>query len=173
MTHVCGVIDDQWNKQYSDQFPNRRYARTSAANLNVGEPRTVRLIYLLPNDRPYRADVVQKMKDEILNIQTFYAEQMGIHGYGEVVPFRIETDPQGEPMVHRVDGRYPDTHYLDDTISTVLDEVKEAFNLNANVYLIVIDNSINGIGIGNGRLVQGAGGRQGKNGGHGVSFPQS
>ena len=60
-THVCGVIDGQWDKQHSDPYPNRRYARTFAANLNVGEPRTVRMIYFLPNDRPYRTDVVQKM----------------------------------------------------------------------------------------------------------------
>ena len=26
--------------------------------------------------------------------------------------FRIETDAQGEPLVHRVDGRHPDSHYL-------------------------------------------------------------
>ena len=61
-THFCGVADYPPDKRYSDQYPNRHYARTSAANLNVGEPRTVRLIYFLPNDRPYRADVVQKMK---------------------------------------------------------------------------------------------------------------
>ena len=164
-THVCGVIDNQWNRQYSDQYPNRRYARTTATNLDVGEPRTVRMIYFLPNDRPYRADVVQKMKDEILKVQTFFAEQMGMHGYGEV-SFRIEIDRQGEPMAHRVDGRYPDTHYLDNTVSTVRREINLAFNPKANVYLIVIDNSINGIGLSPNRVSGGVGGRQGKNGGH-------
>ena len=156
-THFCGVIDYPPDKQYSNQFPNRNYARTSAANLNVGEPRTVRLIYFLPNDRPYRAEVVQRMKDEILSVQTFFAEQMGVHGYGEV-PFRIETDPQDEPMVHRVDGGHPDTHYFDP--GTVIDEIDEVFDLHANVYLIAIDNSSNLIG-----SVGGVGGRRGKNGG--------
>ena len=70
-----------------------------------------------------------------------------MQGYREI-PFRIETDFQGEPMVHRVDGGYPDSHYLDNTVGTVLDEINLAFNLEANVYLIVIDNSINGIGLG-------------------------
>ena len=164
-THFCGVIDSQWDKRYSDQYPNRRYARTLAANLNVGEPRTVRMIYLLPNDRPYRAEVVQRMKDEIIKVQTFFAEQMGMQGYREI-PFRIETDFQGEPMVHRVDGGYPDSHYLDNTVRTVLDEINLAFNLEANVYLIVIDNSINGIDLGANRRAAGVGSRQGKNGGH-------
>ena len=164
-THICGVIDSQWEKRYSDQYPNRRYARSSVANLDVGEPRTVRMIYLLPNDRPYRADIVQKMKEEILKIQTFFAEQMGVHGYGEI-PFHIETDPQGEPMVHRVDGEHPDSHYLDNTVGTVFDEINLAFNLEANVYLIVIDNSTDLIGLGNGRNAAGVGSRWGKNGGY-------
>ena len=164
-THICGVIDDRWNKRYSDQFPNRRYARTSVANLNAGEPRTVRMIYVLPNDRPYRVEVVQRMKDEILNVQTFFAEQMGAHGYGEV-PFHIETDRQGKPVVHRVAGGHPDTHYLDNTASTVLDEINLAFNIDVNVYLIVIDNSINGIGLGGDRRAGGVGSRWGKNGGY-------
>ena len=165
--HFCGV-DGQWNKRYSDEYPNRRYARTLAANLNVGEPRTVRMIYFLPNDRPYRADVVQRMKEDILKVQTFYAEQMEAHGYGKAT-FRVETDAQGEPMVHRVDGGHPDSHYLDNTNVTVHDEIDLGFNLEANVYLIAIDNSITsreGIGTGGGRVVAGVGSRQEKNGGY-------
>ena len=83
---------------------------TVEANLNVGEPRTVRMIYFLPNDRPYRADVVQRMKDEIRFVQTFYAQEMQAHGYGNIT-FRVETDSQGEPVVHRVDGQHPDSYY--------------------------------------------------------------
>ena len=126
---------------------------------------TVRMIYFLPNDRPYRTDVVQKMKDEILKAQTFYAEQMEAHGYGKVA-FRIETDPQGEPIVHRMDGGHPDAHYLDNTLSTVPDEVDETFDLNANVYLIFIDNSTNLIGRGGAAAVGGVGFRWGKNSGY-------
>ena len=55
-----------------------------AGGWNVGEPRTVRLIYFLPNDRPYRAEMVQRMKDEILKIQVFYAESMKAHGYNTI-----------------------------------------------------------------------------------------
>ena len=162
--HVCGVIDDQWNKRYSDQYPNRRYARSTVANLDVGEPRTVRLIYFLPNDRTYRADVIQRLKDEILNVQTLYAEWMGAHGYGEVT-FHVETDFQDEPMVHDVIGKHPDSYYLDRTFDTVYTEVEEKFNLNANVYLIVIDNSIDAISYRDGRAAAGRGIRLGKSGG--------
>ena len=139
-THFCGVIDPPPDKQGSDQFPNRHYARSAAANLNVGEPRTVRMIYFLPNDRPYRVEVVQRMKHEILNIQTFFAEQMDAHGYGKLT-FRFETGSQDEPIVHRVDGGHPDSYYLYNP-DPMFDEIEQAFDLNANIYLIVIDNSV-------------------------------
>ena len=138
-THFCGVIDGQPDKPRSHPYSNRRYARSFAANLNVGEPRTVRMIYFLPNDRPYQADVVQRMKDVILMVQTFFAEQMEAHGYGKRT-FRVETDAQGEPIVHRVDGRHPDNYYLDDT-GIVYEELTEMFNHEENIYLTVIDIS--------------------------------
>ena len=132
-------------------------------NLNAGEPLTVRMIYFLPNDRSFRADVVQKMKDEIRNAQTFYAEQMHAHGY-EDRTFRLETDAQGEPLVHRVDGQHPDSYYIEDTHLRVNAEIDRTFDLYANVYAIVIDNSTDRIRR-NGRSWGGFGIRQGRNGG--------
>ena len=163
-THFHGVTDSQWHKQDSDQFPNRHYARTSVANLKVGEPRTVRLIYFLPNDRPYRADVVQRMKDEMLKIQVFYTESMKAHGYN--MTFKIESDAQGEPVVHRVDGQQSDIYYFDDASSTVRTEIQEVFDVWQNIYFIVIDSGIDRIGTGVGRSrVNANGSRRGKNGG--------
>ena len=135
------------------------YAATKhALNLNVGAPRTVRMIYFLPNDRPFRQEVVDRMKVAIRQIQTFYAEQMQAHGHGNKT-FRFETDARGDPMIHRVDGQYPDSHYLDNTSATVYDEVKQVFDTDANnVYLVVIDNSIDAIGSVNGRRIAGVGG---------------
>ena len=160
--HFCGVIDSLPDKHHSDQFPNRHYARTSAANLNVGEPRTVRMIYFLPNDWQYRAEVVQQMKDEIRTVQNFYAEQMDAHGYGEVT-FRFETDSQGEPMVHRVDGGHPFSHY-DNTLGyAVINELKQAFDLDANIYFIVLGTDA--LRQGNGQSAGGVGGKGSKNGG--------
>ena len=62
------------------------------------------MIYFLPNDRPFRQEVVDSMKVTIRQIQTFYIEQMQAHGNKT---FRFETDTQGEPLVHRVDGQHP------------------------------------------------------------------
>ena len=132
---------------------------SAVADLNVGEPRTVRMIYFLPNDRPHRAEVVQRMKDTILKVQTFYAEQMQAHGYGEVT-FRIETDDQGEPKVHSVVGQFPNSHYLDST-SFVRDEIEKLFDYSANIYLIVIDNGTDRVN----RANRGTGEWHGKQGG--------
>ena len=68
--HFCLPIDFEDMRSRDSLYA----ARKQALNLNVGEPRTVRMIYFLPNDRPYRAEIVQKMKDEIRNIQTFYRD---------------------------------------------------------------------------------------------------
>ena len=139
------------------------YAATKQAlDLDVGKPRTVRMIYFLPNDRPFRQEVVDSMKVTIRQIQTFYAEQMQAHGHGNKT-FHFEIDTQGDPMIHRVDGQYPDSHYLDNTL-TVLDEIEQAFDRDANIYLIIVDNSINAIGS-RGQRVGGIGGDRGKNGG--------
>ena len=153
-TPFCGV--SHW------QPDNRRYART-LANLDVGEPRTVRLVYFLPNDRPFRAEVVQRMKDQIRNLQTFFADQMAAHGYGRRT-FRVETDVRGEPMVHRFDGQHSDSHYIAsrENGDSVFREVEQAFDANSNVYLIVIDNSIEDLDIGD---LRGLGSRYSKDGG--------
>ena len=105
--------------------------------LNVGEPRTVRLFYLLPNDRPYRPEVVQEMKTGVLEVQSFYAEQMAAHGHGNKT-FRIETDVKGVPIVHHVDGKHPDSVY---SRGFTEGEIEEAFDNSENITLIVIDVS--------------------------------
>ena len=115
------------------------------ADLNVGEPRTVRLFYVLPNDRTYRPEVVESMKTGILEVQSFFAEQMAAHGYGNKT-FRIETDDQGEPMVHHVDGQSPASAY-----GYMKGEIAQAFDNSANIILIVIDSPItsqHGLGTG-------------------------
>ena len=149
---ICEVLD------YEDiRARDSLYAATKQAlDLNVGEPRTVRMIYFLPNDRPFQQAVVDSMKVTIRQIQTFFADQMEIHGYGRKT-FRFETDAQGEPMVHRVDGKYSDSYYLE--YRDYWQEIGQKFDTSANnVYLMVWDNSTNGVV---GAAGRGGGGRDG------------
>ena len=108
-----------------------------AANLSVSEPRTVRLIYFSPSDRPFRQEVIDSMKTVIRHTQTFFAEQMLSHGYAETT-FHFETDAQGEPLIHRVKGQYPDNRY------TWTDEIipgNEYSHSGDNIYFFVYDLS--------------------------------
>ena len=67
-----------------------------ATELNAGEPRTVRMIYFLPNDRPYRQSVVDTMKARMVRLQAWFGQQMAAHGYGYMT-FRYEADAAGDP----------------------------------------------------------------------------
>ena len=88
---------------------------------------------------------------------------MKARGYGSKT-FLIETDAQGAPQVHQVDGKHPDSHYLDDT-HVVYEEIGQVFDLWENIYLVVVDNSTGVIGLGGGRQARGTGGRGGKKNG--------
>ena len=131
--HFCVPFDyEQWRRDHP------RPAGKRLADLDVGEPRTVRMIYFLPNDGPFRQEVVDSMKVVIRRVRTFYAEQMEAHGYGNTT-FQIETDAQGEPLVHRVDGQHGVSKYIDDPHAIVFAEIREVFDTSANVYVAVID----------------------------------
>ena len=49
--------------------------------------------------------------------------------------FRFETDAQGEPLVHRVDGRHPESYYIEQPM-VGMTSFEQVFDLNANIYLI-------------------------------------
>ena len=103
---------------------------------NAVKPRTVQLFYFLPNDRSYRQEVVDAMKTGILSVQTFFADQMEAHGYGRMT-FSIETDGNGDPIVHRVNGNYPSSHYENRRWTS--GEIGAAFDISSIVRLVVMD----------------------------------
>ncbi len=137
--HACLFLEPE---QYP---PVSRAAGKRLADLDAGEPRTVRLFYFLPSDRPFRPEVVQRIKDEMLRTQAWFGEQMEGHGHGYKT-FRLETDAGGDPVVHRVDGRHPDRHYLGRAWDPA-NEIREAFDLSQSIIVVVVDNSTNRIGV--------------------------
>ena len=129
----CVVLD------HEARWDDAAVAGKVAAELNVGEPRTVRMIYFLPTDRPYRQAVVDTMKARMVRLQRFFGQQMESHGYGYMT-FRYEADASGEPVVHRLDGEHADRYYHDRTTTTVQREVRQAYDPDNVVLFIVIDN---------------------------------
>ncbi len=132
--HFCQPCDyEEWRRDRPLPAAKR------PSDLNVGESRTVRLVYFLPNDRPFRQEMVDSIKVGIRRVQNVYAEQMQAHGYGNMT-FRIETDAQGEPLVHRVDGRHSDRYYIANKYDAV-EEAGQTMHLNDDIYLNVVDLS--------------------------------
>ena len=125
-----------------DQSPSVIHAAGKRlADLDAGEPRTVRMFYFLPSDRRLRLHVVQRIRDEMDSIQVWFGKQMEAHGFGYRT-FRVERDDEGDPLVHRVDGKYPDSHYVDGTWSLAA-EIREGFDLSKTISVFVIDISNN------------------------------
>ena len=143
------------------------------ANQNKGTPRTVRTIYIVPKDRPFRQEVVDSLKTIMVRVQRFYAEQMEAHGHGSRT-FDLETDSAGNPIVHRINSAYNDSHYSEDTHSKMGLDVGgkganegrsgDVFSGNDNILVIVIDNSIGAIATYKG-YAGGTAGPNGKKGG--------
>ncbi len=126
-THLCGFSEQQ--------SINRRYARTFA-NLEVGVPRTVRVVYFLPVNRPSRGGIEEKMDALVRDVREFYADQMEYHGFGRRT-FGIETDYVGKAVVHRVNGQFVDSYYHDGTFRKVWREIHQRFDTSQNIYLAV------------------------------------
>ena len=133
---LCPPFDsEQWQRD------RLRPAGKRLAGLNVGEPRTVRLIYFLPNDRTPQQDIDATMDELIKNVQLSYEEVMEYHGFGRRT-FRLETDATGKAVVHHVKGKFNDEYYHTDTFRKVIDEeTDEQFDRSKNIYLVVLDVS--------------------------------
>ena len=102
---------------------------------------SVRLVYFLPNDRPARPDRIEALRQLIKDAQEFYADEMQRHGYGRKT-FRVETDTDGEPLVHRFAGRFNENYYYEPlTDFKVWEEIFEHFDDFQHVYFIAIDLS--------------------------------
>ncbi len=133
---ICLPVDLlQW------EYDGPPSATTQQEDLNVGEPRTVRLIYFLPRDRQSQPFIDEELDALIKNVQQSYAEQMENHGFGRRA-FSYETDVTGKAVVHHVKGEFDDAYYHTDTFGKVIStETAEQFDLSRNVYLVVPDLS--------------------------------
>ena len=108
----------------------------------------VRLVYFLPNDRPARPERVMAFRQLIKDAQQFFADHMERHGFGRKT-FTVETDKNGELVVHHVDGKFTDNYYYEPVSDfKIFPEVNEHFNDPQHVYFIAID--LKGEGLNNG-----------------------
>ena len=101
----------------------------------------VRLVYFLPNDRSVRPEKVAALRELIKDTQRFFADEMQSHGFGRKT-FSVETDKDGEPVVHHIDGKFPEEHYYRPGLGhKVWEEVRDHFDDNAlqHIPFVAID----------------------------------
>ena len=102
---------------------------------------SVRLVYFLPKDRPARPDRIEALRQLIVDVQQFYAEQMEYHGY-DGKTFAVETDKNAGPLVHHIDGKFAEEYYYKEgTGYKVWEEILEHFDNFQHIYFTVIDLS--------------------------------
>ncbi len=100
--------------------------------------RKVRVVYFLPNNRTYRQELEDRIRTQIVYIQSFYTNQMAAHGYSGM-SIRIERDTDGIIVVNRLDGRFPSSYY--NSALSEKQEVDAAFDTKKNIYLVVSDKN--------------------------------
>ncbi|MDD9975730.1 MAG: hypothetical protein OXU27_17095, partial [Candidatus Poribacteria bacterium] len=101
---------------------------------------SVRLVYLHPNDRPAQPDKYDQLRQLIKDAQQFFSDEMQRHGFGRST-FIFESDKEGEPLVHRVTGRFAEEHYNRFTGHKAWEEIREYFDFDDlhHIYFIAID----------------------------------
>ncbi|MDE0467790.1 MAG: leucine-rich repeat domain-containing protein [Candidatus Poribacteria bacterium] len=113
---------------------------------------------LPPNYRPIE-NIEATMDKLIKDTQRFYAEHMENHGFGPKT-FEIETDANGQAVLHRVKGKFASSHYdgEGDEHSRVKDEIAEWADVSSgdvsqdDYYLVFIDHSVDFTPTGGGRI---------------------
>ena len=104
----------------------------------------VRLVYFLPNDRPARPERVSALRQLMKDAQQFFADEMQRHGFGRKT-FTLETDKDGEPVAHHVDGKFTESdYYVPFGGSKIWEETFEHFDDSddlQHIYFIAIDLS--------------------------------
>ena len=134
--HFCGFDHRQFRRGISPIAAKR------PMNLNAGEPRTVRVVLFSPSDRTVSAGLVDTLRTQIKRNQEFFAEQMEACGYGPIT-FRIETNSEGEVLIHHVKGKNPESHYFELEPGVLhahyYKEIEQVFALEENIYVLYRD----------------------------------
>ena len=99
----------------------------------------VRVVYFVPNDRSARPDRVPALRQLVKDAQRFFADEMQRYGFGRKT-FAIETDENGEPMVHHVNGKFKEDYYYESLIDfEVWEEILEHFDDPQHIYFVAVD----------------------------------
>ena len=116
---------------------------TASVKPSVDANGMVRPVYFLPSDRPARPDRIPALAKLIKDAQKSYADKMHRQGFGGKT-FTVETDANGEPLIHQINGKFTEEYYFSSTGYKVWKEIREHFDEGdlQHVYFVAIDLSI-------------------------------
>ena len=102
--------------------------------------RMVKVVYFVPRDRPFQWNIPTTLDTRIKAVQRLYAEQMEAHGHGRKT-FNLENDAGGKLVVHPVTGNFNDAYYHTDTLSKITDEIDDRYDIEKDIYIVIVDVS--------------------------------
>ena len=116
----------------------------SFAQENTPEEYIVKLVYFVSKDRVPQKDIDTQIIKLIEDVQKFYADQMENYGYGRKT-FRLETDADGKPVVHRVIGKKEGKHYQQEPYE-VFGEFANRIQTPNTILFVVVDHGFPRVG---------------------------
>ena len=102
--------------------------------------RMVKVVYFVPRDRPFQWNIPTALDTRIKDVQHFYAEQMEAHGHGRKT-FNLENDAGGKLIVYPVTGNFNDAYYHTDTLRKITDEIDDRYDIEKDIYIVIVDVS--------------------------------
>ena len=97
-------------------------------------PFIVRTIYFQPTNAPAPTDRIAEL---MIEVQDFYRTEMERNDYGDKT-FRLETDNDGDVVVHTVKGRNNIAHYSATTSASITQELPVELKNNNNIHVIIV-----------------------------------
>ena len=107
---------------------------------NIMQSDVVKLIYFLPSDRVPQPDIPQKLNHLINDVQTYFADEMERHGFGNKT-FSVEENGDSSAKVYLFEGRTTEDYYFINTHKKILNEIEQIFDSSNSIHFIVADIS--------------------------------
>ncbi len=82
----------------------------------------------------------------MVNVKSFYAQEMKDHGFG-INTFTYETDADDNLVVHHIVGRYEEAYYRDQAFIKITEEISPRFDISKNILVVFLEMSGNIFGI--------------------------
>ena len=124
------------------------------AQEDTPEEYIVKVVYFVSKDREPPKDVDAKIKGWLKESQKFFADQLEKHGYGRKT-FRVETDVNGDIVVHHVIGKKDSAQYQQDPAGA-FGEFADGIQTRNTILFVVLDHGSSTVGGAGGLAFSGA-----------------